>query len=81
MRLEPFKAFLTKDRVAVVMVRGSWRQRISAADLPRWISLYRRLWSRTAKGHGDSKTPGLWASFYAQPIETLENLLKQMEMK
>ena len=79
MNLDPLKAFPTRDKQHVVMVRGSWRQRISAADLPRWISLYRRLWSRTAKGHGDSKTPGPWASFYAQPLEALESLLKQME--
>ena len=70
----PFMAFRTKDGAEVVMMRGAWRHRIPAADLPRWLALYRGLWSRRQNGSGDGKTPGPWAPFHAGAVAALESL-------
>lgn len=65
--LAPFKAIPTKDHSTVILARGPWRIRIAAADLPRWIHLYRGLRDRDGGKH---------SRVYLQPVEALEAAAK-----
>lgn len=70
----PFKAIPTRDRQRIVLAAGAWRATIPAADLPRWISLYRRLRDRGARldAKGNPIEPGPYARFYADSLAVLE---------
>lgn len=70
----PMKVIVTKDGGRVVMAKGEWRQTVAAADLPRWIRLYRGLRDRNAP-HDKAGRPtalGPFARFYAADVEALE---------
>jgi hypothetical protein len=69
-----FKAVLSKDRARVIMVDGTRRHTISAADLPNWLRLYRELRDRKAK----PPKPGPYAKFYAPVVEALERVADQL---
>lgn len=62
MRVE---ARLSEDLRSVHMRRGGWSITFPAADLPRWIALYRRLRDRK---HGK------WAATYAPDVAALERV-------
>ncbi|MDO8983040.1 hypothetical protein [Cypionkella sp.] len=64
-----FKAIPTLDKSAVVFISGTWRMRIAAADLARWVRLYREWRDRLS---------GKYSKFYAQPTEALEAAAKAM---
>jgi hypothetical protein len=59
----PLRAAVEADGAGLAMTKGDWFQRVPAADLPKWISLYRRLRERDG---------GKYAQHYAQPVEALE---------
>lgn len=60
---EPLRAAIVANGAVLAMTKGAWWQRVPAADLPKWISLYRRLRDRDGGKH---------AQHYAQPVEALE---------
>lgn len=71
-RMMPMKAAASPDGDTIIMVRGPWRQKVPAADLAKWITLYRGLRDREG---------GRFARFYAQPIEVLEALATRLGIK
>jgi hypothetical protein len=74
MAAAPLKAIPTRDRQRIVLAAGTWRTTIPAADLPRWIRLYRRLRDRGARldPKGNPIEPGPYARFYAADLAVLE---------
>ena len=66
---EDLRAIPTLDKSAVVLVKGSWRDRIPAEKLPVYVRLYRDLRDREN---------GKFARFYEQPTLALEACAKAM---
>lgn len=69
MALAPFVARLSIDRDTVAMRRGGWKHRIDAAELPRWIKLYRTLSARRG---------GKFAEVYGPPLAALERVAREL---
>jgi len=70
-----FRAFISRDRQSVRLVKGAWRMDIKASAAPGWLSFYRKLWARGSK---DPKQPGPWAEFYEQPVREMERVCKEL---
>lgn len=54
------------------MRRGEWRHDIPAADLPKWVALYRSLRDRTG---------GKFAEFHAPAVTALEAVATRIGVK
>ena len=74
--MDDLKTFISRDRQAVRLIKGKWVMTIRAAEAPRWRDFYRRLWARGSK---DPKQPGPYARFYAQSVEAMERVCKELE--
>lgn len=75
---EPFRAIPTRDRTEVLLRRGSWSLMVAAADLRRWLDLYRRLRDRNAPPApaGAPVKPGPYHGIYAPAVTELESALR-----
>lgn len=73
--LSPFFARLSLDGQTVTMMRGAWKHRIRAADLPRWIALYRRLRDRGAPAGGK----GPYWEFFEPGVIALEREAQKLK--
>ncbi|GLS87700.1 hypothetical protein GCM10010873_26740 [Cypionkella aquatica] len=62
------------------MAGGTWSQTVPLADLPNWLALYRRLWSRLPDGKKPVPgKPGPWARFYDADVRALEAAVRQAQ--
>lgn len=71
----PMTATIADDGASVVLSSPPWRLVVTAAALPDWLRLYRRLWARSGKGPGQ---PGPWAAFYAEDVRVLERVARAL---
>lgn len=70
------KAFISRDRQQVRLVKGAWRMTIKASEAPKWRDFYRKLWARGSK---DPKKPGPWARDHEQPVAVMDKVCKELE--
>ena len=62
------------------MAGGTWSQTVPLADLPKWLKLYRELWSRLPGGKKPVPgKPGPWARFYDADVRALEAAIRQAQ--
>lgn len=62
------------------MAKAAWSQTVPLADLPGWLALYRRLWSRLPDGKKPVPgKPGPWAEFYEADVRALERAVRQAQ--
>lgn len=71
---------ITLDRATGVaeMRKNLWGARVSITDLPDWLRLYRRLWSRGSK---TKNQPGPWARFYEADLAALEAAVAEVSFE
>ncbi|MFC3180468.1 hypothetical protein [Cypionkella sinensis] len=59
------------------MEGGRWSNVVVLADLPKWLKLYRDLWSRLPDGKKPVPgKPGPWAQFYEADLHALERAVR-----
>jgi hypothetical protein len=59
------------------LAKASWSNVIPLADLPKWLKLYRGLWSRLSGGKkSEPGKPGPWAEFYDADVRALERAVR-----
>lgn len=72
---------VTLDRAAGMadLRKGTWVARVAIPDLPRWLALYRGLWSRKPKRPFDprDRLPGPWADHYERDVRALEAAVRE----
>ena len=64
------RAALNRDQSMVILMQGAWRAEFSAADLPRWIKMYRGLRDRKE---------GRYALLYAPSVAVLERVASKLQ--
>lgn len=70
------KAFISRDRQQVRLVKGAWSMTIKASEAQKWRDFYRKLWARGSK---DPKKPGPWAKDHEQPVAAMDKVCKELE--
>lgn len=62
------------------MAGGIWSQTVPIGDLPKWLRLYRELWSRLPSGKKPVLgKPGPWARYYEADVRALEHAVRQAQ--
>jgi|GEM_PF-3055193 len=63
------RAIPTVDGISVMLIKGKWRARVSLADFPGWVQMYRGFRDREG---------GKFAQFYVQSVEAMEATAKKL---